>query len=122
MGSPEKKKDQLKELDLDPSRIYDSHNPTFVEKIKAATGGYGADVVLNSLTGELLHASLGACADFGRFVELGKRDITDGGKLAMKQFGRNVTFSAFDLTELFSRSPRSTTRNGIGEQLVMFKL
>lgn len=101
VGSTQKKNYLVEELDLDSSRIYDSHNPTFVEKIKAATGGCGVDVVLNSLTGELLHASLEACADFGRFVELGKRDIADGGRLAMKHFGRNITFSAFDLTELF---------------------
>src|SRR6202035_2543140 len=35
------------------------------------------DVVLNSLTGELLDASLGMVADGGRFVELGKTDIRD---------------------------------------------
>ncbi|WP_349345055.1 SDR family NAD(P)-dependent oxidoreductase [Streptomyces rapamycinicus] len=35
------------------------------------------DVVLNSLTGELLDASLGMLADGGRFVELGKTDIRD---------------------------------------------
>ncbi|WP_262703342.1 MULTISPECIES: type I polyketide synthase [Streptomyces] len=35
------------------------------------------DVVLNSLTGELLDASLGMLAEGGRFVELGKTDIRD---------------------------------------------
>ncbi|CDR02704.1 Beta-ketoacyl synthase [Streptomyces iranensis] len=35
------------------------------------------DVVLNSLTGELLDASLGMLAEGGRFVELGKIDIRD---------------------------------------------
>ncbi|MGV9856085.1 SDR family NAD(P)-dependent oxidoreductase, partial [Streptomyces sp. NPDC003442] len=41
-------------------------------------GEFGqVDVVLNSLTGELLDASLGMLADGGRFVELGKIDIRD---------------------------------------------
>ena len=33
-----------------------------------ATEGRGVDVGLNYLTGDLLHTSLEACADFGRFV------------------------------------------------------
>ena len=35
------------------------------------------------------------------FVEVGKRDIVDAGNLDMDIFSRNVTFTAFDLTELF---------------------
>ena len=57
--------------------------------------------VLNSLTDDLLHASWRCCTNFGRFVEVGKRDIVDAGKFDMDIFSRNVTFKAFDLTELF---------------------
>ena len=46
------------------------------------------DVVLNSLTGELLDASLGMVAEGGRFVELGKTDIRDA---------RQVPFDLGDL-------------------------
>lgn len=67
----------------------------------AATLGRGVDVVLNSLTADLLHDSWRACADFGRFVEIGKRDILEGGKLDMDIFERNVTFTAFDLSNLY---------------------
>ena len=66
-----------------------------------ATAGHGVDVVLNSLTGELLHDSWHACAEFGRFIEIGKRDILDKGKLEMDVFERNVAFIAFDLMNLF---------------------
>lgn len=58
-------------------------------------------MVLNSLTGDLLQASLGAVADFGTFVEIGKRDILDSGLLDMRVFSRGVTFTAFDLSELY---------------------
>ena len=72
-----------------------------------ATSNRGVDVVLNSLTGELLHDSWRACAEFGRFIELGKRDILDKGCLEMDVFSRNVMFTAFDLSS-FYHSNRQT--------------
>ena len=42
--------------------------------------------VLNSLTDDLLHASWRCCTNFGRFAEVGKRDIVDAGKLDMELF------------------------------------
>jgi NADP-dependent 3-hydroxy acid dehydrogenase YdfG len=65
------------------------------------------DVVLNSLTGELLHNSLEACSEFGRFIEIGKRDILNHGNLDMIAFGRNISFMAFDLADIF-QSKRSS--------------
>ena len=58
-------------------------------------------MVLNSLTHDLLRDSFEACADFGRFVEIGKRDIIDHGSLDMATFGRNVSVIAFDLSSLY---------------------
>lgn len=70
----------------------------------AATSGRGVDVVLNSLTGELLRDSLDACAKFGRFVEIGRRDINEHGRLDMAIFRRNISVTAFDLSDLFYSS------------------
>ena len=54
----------------------------------------------------MLHASFEACTSFGRFVEVGKRDIIDHGSLDMATFGRNVSFLAFDLSNFyFSNRP-----------------
>ena len=100
--STEEKKDYLvRELDLPRENIFQSRDVSFVEGVMSATNGKGVDVVVNSLTGDLLLASWRCCADFGRFVEVGKRDIVDAGKLDMDIFTRNVTFTAFDLTELY---------------------
>jgi hypothetical protein len=60
------------------------------------------DIVLNSLAGDLLHASWRCCGSFGRFVELGKRDLASAGRLEMDQFLRNVTFTAFDFSNLYN--------------------
>jgi len=40
-------------------------------------------------------------ADFGTFIELGKRDIADSGLLDMRMFSRGVTFTALDLSEMY---------------------
>ena len=57
--------------------------------------------MLNSLTGDQLHASWKCCASFGRFVEIGKMDLTTAGRLRMDQFLRNTTFTAVDLSQLY---------------------
>ena len=75
-----------------------------------ATCGRGVDVVLNFLTGDLLHDTWRACAEFGRFVEIGKTDLTNGGRLDMDVFNRSVTYTAFDLSTLYhSEHPRHQT-------------
>lgn len=99
--STEEKKDYLvKTFNLKREHIFHSRDSSFQQAILAATGGRGVDIVLNSLTGDLLHDSWRVCAPWGRFIEVGKQDIVDAGKLDMEMFRRNVTFSAFDLSEL----------------------
>lgn len=100
--STDEKKDYLvNELGVQRENIFQSRDTSFVEGIMKATAGRGVDIVLNSLTGDLLHASWRCCAKFGRFVEIGKRDIIDAGKLDMDVFLRSVTFTAFDMSELY---------------------
>lgn len=99
--STEKKKDFLvKNFGVKRENIFDSRNSAFLPGLLAATDGKGVDIVLNSLTGDLLHDSWRACARFGRFVEVGKRDLLDAGNLDMQKFSQNVTFTAFDVSEL----------------------
>jgi acyl transferase domain-containing protein/NADPH:quinone reductase-like Zn-dependent oxidoreductase/nucleoside-diphosphate-sugar epimerase/acyl carrier protein len=78
-GSPEKRA-YLAGLGLDP--VLDSRSPAFAEEILRLTGGRGVDVVLNSLTGELVDAGFAALAEGGRFLELGKRDVRSPAELA----------------------------------------
>ena len=94
VGNELKSQFLVNEFGLDPTRIFNSRDASFLPAIMKATDGNGVDVVLNSLTGELLRSSFEACADFGRFVEIGKRDILDHGSLNMVTFGKNVSFMA----------------------------
>lgn len=84
----------------------------------AATENRGVDVVLNSLSGDLLHASWQCVAEFGTFVELGRRDMIGQGKLALKQFESNRTFVGVDLTHLWTQRPQVI--EGILERAVEF--
>ncbi|MCQ8836625.1 MDR/SDR family oxidoreductase, partial [Streptomyces malaysiensis] len=59
--------------------------------------GSGVDVVLDSLAGELVDASLRLVRPGGRFVEMGKSDVRDAGEVA-EAFG-GVWYRAFDLAE-----------------------
>ncbi|KAJ5100496.1 Acyl transferase/acyl hydrolase/lysophospholipase [Penicillium angulare] len=101
VGNDSKKSFLVDSHGLDPANIFNSRDSSFLPAIMEATSGQGVDVVLNSLTGDLLRSSLDACADFGRFIEIGKRDILDHGILDMATFGRNVSFMAFDLANLY---------------------
>lgn len=106
VGNESKKELLITQFGIDPTRIFNSRDSSFLPAIMKATDGQGVDVVLNSLTGELLRSSLEACADFGRFVEIGKRDILDHGSLDMSVFAKNVSFMAFDLSNLFYSKKR----------------
>jgi NADPH:quinone reductase-like Zn-dependent oxidoreductase len=55
--------------------VFDSRSLDFAPAVLDATGQQGVDVVLNSLAGDFIGASLDVLGNGGRFVELGRRDI-----------------------------------------------
>ncbi|CCT74960.1 probable polyketide synthase [Fusarium fujikuroi IMI 58289] len=101
VGSDVKREYLINELSVPSSHIFNSRDSTFVQGVMSATSGRGVNVILNSLVGDLMHDSWRCLADFGRFVEVGKRELVDAGRLDMSMFLRNATFTAFDLSELF---------------------
>ncbi|KAL4941786.1 hypothetical protein BDV06DRAFT_222773 [Aspergillus oleicola] len=98
VGSREKAQLLMKTYNIPESHIFSSRNASFVDEIKSATNGKGVDVALNCLSGALLSATWSCMAMFGRFVEIGKRDIEINTRLGMGGFQGNVSFSAIDLT------------------------
>lgn len=101
VGTEEKRQHVRDVYDIADDHIFSSRDVSFQRGIMKATEGRGVDVVLNSLTRNQLDASWECCAEFGRFVELGKYDITKGSKLDMSILNRSTSFSAFDLTDLY---------------------
>ena len=101
MSTDAKREYLIKTFGINPANIFYSRDSSFLSGVLDATGGRGVDVVLNSLVGDLLHASWRCCAPFGRFIEIGKHDLTNAGKLEMEQFLKSITFSAFDMSQLY---------------------
>ncbi|GAB1319702.1 hypothetical protein MFIFM68171_09912 [Madurella fahalii] len=101
VGTKEKKQHIMDTYGIPEDHIFTSRNATFADGIRRLTNGKGVDVVLNCLSGELLKASWSIIAPFGRFIELGKKDIEDNTRLGMAPFIRNVTLASVDLTVIF---------------------
>ncbi len=89
--------DTLRAIGFDEDHIADSRTLDFEDKFRTVTGGRGMDVVLDSLAGEFVDASLRLVAHGGIFLEMGKTDIRDPGVVAQKHPG--VRYRAFDLFE-----------------------
>src|SRR5205807_565471 len=69
--------DVLRSMGFDDDHIADSRTVEFEDKFRAVTGGRGMDVVLDSLAGEFVDASLRLVAASGVFLEMGKTDVRD---------------------------------------------
>ncbi|MBX7454697.1 type I polyketide synthase [Mycolicibacterium sp. 3033] len=89
--------DTLRALGFDDDHIGDSRSLEFEGRFLAATGGRGVDVVLDSLAGDFVDASLRLLPRGGVFLEMGKTDIRDADVVAAAHPG--VTYRAFDLFE-----------------------
>ena len=85
--------------------VSDSQTDKFVGDVLRWTDGQGVDVVLNTLSGELIPKSLELLREQGRFVELGTQDGYDGVQLGLRPFLRNLTFSRMDLGVMLRSQP-----------------
>ncbi len=87
------------------NHIFNSRNSCFLQDLRRETNGIGVDIVLNSLSGELLHASWQCVASFGKMLEIGKRDFIGRGMLSMDPFEANRAFFGIDLAQLSVEKP-----------------
>jgi len=97
VGTVEKKEFPIGSYSINEENKISSRGPDFVQGVKALTNGHGIDVIINSLAGEALKCSLECIAPFGRFVEVGKKDIYNFGNLPMFPFSKNATVSSVDV-------------------------
>lgn len=98
VSTPEKREFIKSTFGLADDRIFYSRNTEFGDQVLSATNGRGVDVVLNSLTGDLLDESFRILADGGVVVELGKRDVLNWNSLPMAAFDRNSSFRVVDIS------------------------
>ena len=105
VGSEPKVQYLMEKFNIPRNRIFHSRNDSFRNDVKRETRGRGVDVVLNSLSGELLHASWKCVAEFGTMIELGKRDLAGFGKLDLEVFLPNRSFCCVDIGHAIREKP-----------------
>jgi 1-acyl-sn-glycerol-3-phosphate acyltransferase len=96
-GNPEKRA-FLHALGIE--HVMDSRSLNFADEVLSLTGGEGVDVVLNSLAGEAITRGLAILRPYGRFLELGKRDIHADNTIGLLPFDRNLSFSSVALDRM----------------------
>ena len=96
VGTEQKVQHLMKTFSIPRNRIFNSRDGSFVEGVMRETKHNGVDLVLNSLSGELLHATWQCVAPFGKMVEIGKRDLLGFGKLDMNAFLANRSYCCVD--------------------------
>ncbi|WP_151483658.1 type I polyketide synthase [Streptomyces albicerus] len=89
--------DAVRALGVPAERIANSRDLGFRDALHEATDGTGVDVILNSLAGEFVDASLELLPRGGRFIEMGKTDIRDPEAVAQQCAG--VRYRSYDLLE-----------------------
>jgi myxalamid-type polyketide synthase MxaB len=99
-GSPEKR-EYLRSLGV--PHVMDSRSLSFADEIMAKTSGEGIDVVLNSLSGEMIPKSLSLLRDGGRFLEIGKRGIWEESQVI--RFKSGISYLPFDLGQVAQTNP-----------------
>ena len=98
MGTDEKRKFLVDTFGIPSSKIFGSRSTAFAAELMDVTNNEGVDVIINSLTGDLLEESWHCIRDGGTMVELGKKDILERNYLPMEPFSRNVSYRSFDIS------------------------
>jgi NADPH:quinone reductase-like Zn-dependent oxidoreductase len=94
--------------------VFNSRSTDFALEVLAATGGHGVNVVLNSLTGEFIGASVSTLAADGRFLEIGKRDLW-----SVERFTAERPHATYHIIDLATGTPEILTALTAAFQQVM---
>ena len=100
VGNEDKKQFLMDAYGIKEDHIFSSRTPDFALDIRRLTHGHGVDVIVNSLAGEALRTTWECVAPFGRFLELGKTDVSSSKELSMSPFSRGASFIGVDLVHV----------------------
>jgi acyl transferase domain-containing protein/NADPH:quinone reductase-like Zn-dependent oxidoreductase/SAM-dependent methyltransferase/acyl carrier protein/short-subunit dehydrogenase len=90
--------------------VIDSRRADFAEAVMELTNGKGVDVVLNSLAAEAIPMGLSCLAEFGRFIEIGKRDIYQNSRIPLWSLRKNASFHVVAMDAIFSGDEKQTSQ------------
>ena len=95
---------------LGVTHVIDSRRGDFADDVMQLTAGKGVDVVLNALSAEAIPMGLSCLAPFGRFIEIGKRDIYQNSRIPLWPMRRNASFHVVAMDAIF-RGNEDQTRD-----------
>lgn len=87
---------------LGVKHVLDSRRADFTEAVMAITNRRGVDVVLNSLASEAIPMGMACLAEFGRFIEIGKRDIYQNSRIPLWPLRNNASFHVVAMDAVFN--------------------
>jgi len=90
--------------------VIDSRRADFAEEVMAITAGKGVDVVLNALSAEAIPMGLSCLAQFGRFIEIGKRDIYQNSRIPLWPLRQNASFHVVAMDAIFRGNEQQTRK------------
>lgn len=95
---------------LGVKHVIDSRRGDFAEAVMELTDGQGVDVVLNALAAEAIPMGLSCLAEFGRFIEIGKRDIYQNSRIPLWPLRKNASFHVVAMDGIFSGNEKKTSQ------------
>ncbi|MEW2117410.1 SDR family NAD(P)-dependent oxidoreductase [Streptomyces sp. NPDC005474] len=100
--------DRLRELGVE--HVFDVSDPEWAQRVRAATGGRGVDVVLSSVAGPSLRLGLEVLAEDGRFVQTGADALHDSCTIGPDALRKGITLATADVERLMVRRPERFAR------------
>lgn len=103
VGTPEKRK-YIREAfpSIDDDHIGNSRDTSFEQMVMKQTRGKGVDIVLNSLAEDKLQASIRCLGYRGRFLEIGKFDMSVNNQIGMEIFLKEISFHGIVLDAIIN--------------------
>src|SRR5437763_15773854 len=86
---------------LGVKHVIDSRRGDFAEAVMELTNRKGVDVVLNALAAEAIPMGLSCVAEFGRFIEIGKRDIYQNARIPLRPLRAHASFHVVAMDAVF---------------------
>lgn len=99
----ESKRAYLRSLGI--THVYNSRTLDFAREMKQQTNNSGVDLVLNSLAGDFIEASLSVVTHNGRFIEIGKTGVWEAARVA--SHNNSIDYHIVDLAPVIEHdSPK----------------
>ena len=99
---------------LGVKHVIDSRRGDFAEAVMKLTDRRGVDVVLNALAAEAIPMGLSCLGEFGRFIEIGKRDIYQNSRIPLRPLRNNASFHVVAMDAVFA-GDESLTREMLAQ-------